>query len=253
MYTLSGVDKVYPVVEIMTPLVPQSFKEKINEELQSRLGELNIKYTEHDQRALAVLVSGITIKNDPFITIELLIGEQVKRRGESSETFAATYIDKSQFLLSKDDDLEDIFEDNLSALLDKFSEQYQEENQDFVKIDLKNQNFAKVMEYETSYEKAVAKAKKLKKNIMMVLVTDYCPWCRKFEQRVLLKREVHTAIKQNYIPLILNKETDTFPKEYDQSFTPLVYFIDYKTLKSYETVVGYNKKEDFLYLIKKGK
>lgn len=253
MYTLSGVTKVYPVVEIMTPLVPQEFKEKITNEISTRLDELKIDHSGYDQRAFAILVSGVKVKNDALITIELLIGEQVKRMNSTQETFAATFIDKSHFIITKDDDLEDIFEDSLSILLDRFSEQYQEENQDYVKIDLKEDNFAKALGYETSYEKAVAKAKKLKKNIMMVLVSNYCPWCRKFEQRVLLKKDVHTLVKENYIPLILNKEKDSFPKEYNLSFTPLVYFIDYKTLKSYETVVGYNKKDDFMYLIKKGK
>ena len=253
MYTLSDIKKVYPVVEIMTKLVPIEYKEMITQEIRQRFDELNINYAGYDQRAFAILVSGIKVENNSVITIELLIGEQVTRIDSKKKTFAATYIDKSYFILTPDDELEDMFEDALSILLDRFAEQYEEENKKIVKVEINEENFAKEMGYETSYDEAVKKAKKLKKDIMLVLVANYCPWCRKFEQRVLLKKDVNDIIQKKYIPLILNKEKDSFPKEYNKSFSPIVYFIDFKSLKNYETVVGYNNKEDFLYLIKKGK
>ena len=85
---------------------------------------------------------------------------------------------------------------------------------------------------------------------MLVLVSNFCPWCRKFEQRVLLKKEVNDLIQKNYIPLILNKEKDPFPKEFDTGFTPIIHFIDYKTQKSYKNVIGYNNKDEFTYILK---
>lgn len=249
MYTLSNVKKVYPVVEIMTRAIPQSYKEMISDEIKNTLDELAVDYSGHDERAFAILIS--SVNGTSTILMELLIGEQVQRTGTHEKIFAATYIAKEYFTFEKDDDIEDILDDSLTNLLNKFSEQYEEENTKINTIKIDDKNFAEVLSYETSYEVAVKKAKKYKKNILLVLVANYCPWCRKFEQRVLSKNDVNTQIHKNYIPLIINKEKDSFPQKYNQSFSPIVYFIDYKTLESYESVVGYNNKDEFLYLLKK--
>lgn len=45
--------------------------------------------------------------------------------------------------------------------------------------------FADVYSYETNYEKAYLKARKEKKNILLITVANYCPWCKKLENRVL--------------------------------------------------------------------
>ena len=253
MYTLSGIKKVYPVIEIMTKDVPESYKKMIMEELTQTFDELQLDYSGYDQRSFAILVSSIKVKENSIIIIESLIGEEVRRNDSDKKTFGVTYINKSSFILSPQDDLEDMFDDALAMLLHKFSKQYEEENEALAKIGINEDNFAEEMGYETSYEEAIKKAKKAKKNIMLVVVTNYCPWCRKFEQRVLLQNSVNDLVQKNYIPLIINKEKDILPKNYKIPFSPVVYFIDYKTLKNYETVVGYNNKEEFLYLIKKGK
>jgi hypothetical protein len=252
MYTLSGVKKVYPVVEIMTKLVPQSYKETITDEIVNIFDTLNIDHSGYDERAFAILVSSVKIQDSHLVNIQLLVGEPVQRLNSSQKVFADTYSDKAHFILTPEDELEDLFEDSLALLLDKFSEQYKEENKTFEKVKIDENNFAKALGYETSYEKAVQKAHHLQKDIMLVLVANYCPWCRKFEQRVLLKKEVNEQVQKNYIPLILNKEKDSFPQEYNQAFSPIVYFLDHKSLKSYKTIAGYNNREDFLYHIKKG-
>lgn len=252
MFTLSDVKKVYPVIEITTKVVPQEYKKIITEEIHQIFDELDIDYDGYDQRSFAILVNSMKIEKQFLITIELFIGEQVKRIDSSEKTFAATYIDRASFILNPNEELKDSFLFTLSNLLDKFSVQYEEENINLPKVEINEENFAYEMKYETSYEEAVRKAKKSKKNIMLLIVTNYCPWCKKFEQRVLLQKEVNKRIQKDYIPLILNKEKDKIPKKFYNYFSPVVHFIDYKTLESYQTVVGYNNKDDFLYLLKKG-
>ena len=66
--------------------------------------------------------------------------------------------------------------------------------------------FAERMSYETEYKSALEIAKKGDKKLMMVMVTNYCPWCRKFEKRTLIKDEVNTLVHKDYVPLILNRE-----------------------------------------------
>ncbi|MBT8343293.1 MAG: thioredoxin family protein [Sulfurovum sp.] len=250
MFTLSAINKLYLVVEIGGKTVPQEYKSTILESLKATTDDLKIDTKGYDPRSLAVLVNEMKVNESTVINIQLLIGEEVHRLGSNDKTFALTYQTMGHFMFNEGDDLEDAFEDTLDTMLAKFSEQYTEENKKITKVVINEENFASEMKYETNYEEAVKKSKKLQKNIMLVLVSNYCPWCRKFEQRVLLKEEVNDIIQKNYIPLILNREKDPFPKEFDTGFTPIVHFIDYKTQKSYKNVIGYNNKDEFTYILK---
>lgn len=250
MYTLSGINKLYLVVEIGGKTVPLSYKNMILESLQSTTDELKIDTKGYDPRSLAVLVNENVFNDTTVVTIQLVIGEEVRRLDNNEKTFALTYQSIGSFSLGEDDELEEVFEDTFDSMLEKFAEQYTEENKKIAKIEINEENFAAEMKYETNFDEAVKRSKKEEKNIMLVLVSNYCPWCRKFEQRVLLKEEVNSIIQNNYIPLILNKEKDPFPKEFDTGFTPIVHFIDHKTQKSYKNVIGYNNKDEFTYILK---
>lgn len=111
--------------------------------------------------------------------------------------------------------------------------------------------FAKKMKYETSYEVALEKAKKSKKDIMFFMIANFCPWCVKFEKKVLLKEDINQAVHKKYIPLIVNREEGNFPKQFETPIVPAVYFVDYKTQKIKTTVVGYNNRIKFINEIKK--
>lgn len=251
IFTLSGINKLYLVVDIYGKTIPQSYKSTILESLKETTDDLKIDTKGYDPRSLAVLISDTKINDTvTLVNVQLLIGEEVTRLDSKEKTFALTYQSMGRFLFNKGDDVEDMFEDTFDMMLAKFSKQYIEENKKITKVVINEENFASEMKYETNFDEAVKKSKKLQKNIMLVLVSNYCPWCRKFEQRVLLKENVNAIIQKNYIPLILNREKDPFPKDFDSSFTPVVHFIDYKTNKSYKNVVGYNNKDEFTYILK---
>ena len=252
MFSLEGVKKVYLVVEVSGKDIPKKYQVQILEQLKETTTELGLDVSGYDQRSLAVLVRESYIGTLKVATVKLLIGEQVRREGSIAKSFAMTYMDSEQFVLVKGIDLEEKFEDVMDTLLARFSDQYEEENSKSDKVNINDQEFAQAMHYETNYDIALKRAKKEHKNIMLVLVANFCPWCRKFEQRVLLKKEVDLLVQKNYIPLIINKEKGGFPKALDRAFTPIVHFIDYKTAKSYATSIGYNNREEFLYLLKKG-
>jgi len=110
--------------------------------------------------------------------------------------------------------------------------------------------FAKEMAYETNYEKALARAKKEHKDIMFVLVTNYCPFCRKFEKRALMATEVDKIVKANYIPLIINRERHNFPKRFESQRIPITYFISYKDDTQFEHALGYKPKKEFIEYLK---
>ncbi|MDB2405635.1 thioredoxin family protein [Arcobacteraceae bacterium] len=111
--------------------------------------------------------------------------------------------------------------------------------------------FAQEMSYETDYKVALQKAKEQKKDILFVMVANFCPWCQKFEKKVLNKKIVNAKIQEKYIPLILNREEKNFPKQFETPIIPTMYFIDYKNENITNKVVGYNKREKFLNIINK--
>ncbi len=110
--------------------------------------------------------------------------------------------------------------------------------------------FAKEMGYETDYKTALKRAKKEEKNLMILMVTNYCPWCTKFENRTLSNGEIDALIKSKYIPLIINKEEKNFPSYLNAPVVPTTYFVSAKEEKSFYESVGFSNKVDFLHLLK---
>jgi thioredoxin-related protein len=111
--------------------------------------------------------------------------------------------------------------------------------------------FAKDMNYELEYAVALQKAQEQEKDIMLVMVANFCPWCTKFEKLVLAKNTIDQLVHEKYIPLILNREEGNFPKKYDAAMIPTIYFVDYKGEVIKDKVVGYNNRQDFINIIKK--
>jgi hypothetical protein len=254
MFSLTGIKKIYPLVEISGSTVAQSYKQSIYNELNTSLASLEIDTEGYNQRAAAILVNEFYVGKVAVVKMQLLVGEQVIRLDNKEKTFAMTYQSKEHFVMEDKEELEEQIEDTVESLLAKFSAQYKEDNKVIKKVTVKKaENFAMEMNYETNYKTAIETAKKENKNVLFVLVANYCPWCRKFEERVLMKEKVNELIHKKYVPLILNREKGEFPKEFAKDMTPIVHFINATTQKSYHNVVCYNYREEFLYLLKSDK
>ena len=112
-------------------------------------------------------------------------------------------------------------------------------------------DFAKDMNYEINYEVALKKAKEQEKDIMFFLVANFCPWCTKFEKKVLGKKDINDIIHKKYIPLIINREEKNFPEVFSAPVVPTIYFVDYKTTNIKKTITGYSNRKEFIDIIKK--
>ena len=112
-------------------------------------------------------------------------------------------------------------------------------------------DFATLMKYETNYETAIAKAKAQNKAVMLVMVTHYCPWCRKFEKKALKKKAVSTLVNTYFVPLILNREKRAFPEKFDTPRIPTTYFINPTNEKIIRSNMGYKNKKEFLSILHK--
>ncbi|MDD3592809.1 MAG: thioredoxin family protein [Sulfurovum sp.] len=253
-FVLNNIKKVYPVIEIQTDKIDQSYKSTIRSTMEETLKELGIDTSGYDPRSLALIVYHSYAGETLMIQTELIIGEEVRRLDDGEKVFGLTYQDREHFAVRDINDIESIeegVEDSVDAILSRFAEQYRDDNKLKPKMShTGDQSFAQMMTYETDYQAALQKAKKTGKNLMLVLTTSYCPWCRKFETNVLQKEEVNRAVHAKYVPVLLNRDEKKFPEKFTSTFTPVIYFIDATNEKILHKVTGYSQREEFLYLLK---
>jgi hypothetical protein len=253
-FVLNNIKKVYPVIEIQTDKIDQSYKTEIRDTMDETLKELGIDSSGYDPRSLALIVYHAYAGETLMIQTELIIGEELRRLDDGEKVFGLTYQDREHFAVRDINDTESIqegVEDSVDAILSRFAEQYRDDNKLKPKMThTGDQSFAQMMRYETDYQTALQKAKKTGKNLMLVLTTNYCPWCRKFETNVLQKEEVNRAVHEKYVPVVLNRDEKQFPAKFTSTFTPVIYFIDATDEKVLHKVTGYSQREEFLHLLK---
>ncbi|KIM10317.1 MAG: hypothetical protein KU37_11000 [Sulfuricurvum sp. PC08-66] len=112
--------------------------------------------------------------------------------------------------------------------------------------------FGNKMGYETSYEKALAKAQKEHKNIYLFMVTQHCPWCNKMSKEVLPIPALDAKIKAQYIPLVLDRDSDPYPEYLEAPGVPAHFFIDAKNPTRYSRVMGFQDQSAFEFLLMQG-
>ncbi len=110
-------------------------------------------------------------------------------------------------------------------------------------------SFEKRYDYFTSYKEAYAKAVETQKPLMILFVTTSCPWCQKLENQTLNKDEINDYVQFHFVPLLLNKDTDTFPKIYNPFVSPTIFFVDATKEAKYSEVLGYKPTEEFFELL----
>ncbi len=106
---------------------------------------------------------------------------------------------------------------------------------------------AEELGYHDDYASALALAKKEDKPLMLVVVTTYCPWCRKFERKTLGSKSIAPVVAKNYIAVIVdrNNDADRFPEHFQTPRIPTVFFIDPKDGKEYWESIGYLNIKEF--------
>ena len=106
--------------------------------------------------------------------------------------------------------------------------------------------FAKEMHFYRDYDLALLEAKKTDKPIMLIIVADYCPWCRKLERRTLASNEIKARLNE-VVSVIMDQkyDADRFPKMFLTPRKPTVFFINPKTGEHFYESIGYVKKDEF--------
>ncbi|MDP2079116.1 MAG: DUF255 domain-containing protein, partial [Sulfuricurvum sp.] len=108
--------------------------------------------------------------------------------------------------------------------------------------------FAAEVNYLRNYEMAIKTAKKQNKIVMLVVVGDYCPWCKKFERKTLTDSAIMAKTNESFVAIIIDKYKDKgkYPQEFSAPLIPAVFFINPKDGKSLQETVAYMKPDEFM-------
>lgn len=116
------------------------------------------------------------------------------------------------------------------------------------------ENFTQKMNYQNDFQQAVKVAIDKYKPLMFTVVSTSCPWCKKFENQTLQKKEIDSIIQTNFTPLLLNKDIAIYPKEtFDAKVVPTTFFIDPLTFEIFHQVRGYKSPKKFLLELEQAK
>jgi len=91
-----------------------------------------------------------------------------------------------------------------------------------------------------NYDQALLVAKESKKNLFILFEKEYCPWCIKLKNITLQDAKLIELLNSDFVVIILNKDRDDFPKQYDPTRVPVVYMANYNE-KIFVKKLGYEK------------
>lgn len=100
------------------------------------------------------------------------------------------------------------------------------------------------------YAQAIQKAKETNRHLVLVLKSQYCPWCTKLINNVLENPDVKTMIEQNFVLVILDREQDKYPDKFYSRLVPTTFFIDSKKEDEVDMIIGYVRYGEFLNKLK---
>jgi len=131
MFLLTKLHKVYLVVENYSSKLPMSLKDDIYKELKNTTNELKIDSSGYGHRTFGVILYDTKLDGKSVLTIELILGEEVKRIDDNESVYALTYEKRKQFVMTNksEEEIEDELSDSIDLLLSDFTEQYIEDNE----------------------------------------------------------------------------------------------------------------------------
>jgi thioredoxin-related protein len=94
------------------------------------------------------------------------------------------------------------------------------------------------------YNKALELAKSQKKDVYLLVTSEDCKWCRKFEKVTLSDEETMKMLKEKFILLVLNRDKDVIPDHIKAKRVPKHFFLDSNGELIY-SILGYWNPEDF--------
>lgn len=102
--------------------------------------------------------------------------------------------------------------------------------------------FSANLDWPSDYDKALIQAKKENKLVYVLITSDSCRWCRKYEETTLQDRGIKKRLEKEYITIHLSRDRHTIPPQFKTSPVPRHYFVDQKGEDLYNTI-GFRDEE----------
>ncbi|HIP14583.1 MAG TPA: thioredoxin family protein [Sulfurimonas autotrophica] len=104
--------------------------------------------------------------------------------------------------------------------------------------------FSAQLQWLNDYDEALKNAQKEHKLVYILVVSDTCKWCKKFENKTLQNKQIKERVNKEFVTVLLSRDTDVIPKGLKISPVPRHYFLDEKGKILYSSV-GYRDTELF--------
>jgi len=104
--------------------------------------------------------------------------------------------------------------------------------------------FASELDWSHDYKATLAQAQKENKDVYMLITSQDCKWCRKFESTTLQDKEMIKKLEKDYVLLHILREWDEIPEHFQSKRVPRHYFLTAKGEIIY-SFLGYWNSEDF--------
>ncbi|WP_373003611.1 thioredoxin family protein [Sulfurimonas sp.] len=99
-------------------------------------------------------------------------------------------------------------------------------------------------EWSSDYKEALKIAKKEKKDVYVLITSQSCRWCRKFEGSTLQNERVLEMLEQKYVLVHADRDMDYLPKKFKIKRVPRHYFVTAEGKVIY-SFLGYWDELDF--------
>lgn len=109
--------------------------------------------------------------------------------------------------------------------------------------------FADEIKWADSFKEALAQAQKEDKNMMVLITTKSCRWCRKLESETLTDAQVIKRLNRDYISVHLTRDVDEYPRYLQAPGVPTTYFLNRAGQPIIKRVMGYWNVEDYLFYL----
>jgi len=104
--------------------------------------------------------------------------------------------------------------------------------------------FGSELRWSHDYSKALLDAKKEHKLVYVLIVSDTCRWCKKFENTTLQNKKIKERVNKEFVTVLLSRDRHLIPKGLQTSPVPRHYFLD-ETGKILYASLGYREEEMF--------
>ena len=99
-------------------------------------------------------------------------------------------------------------------------------------------------DWMNNYHDALKVAQDKNKRIYMLVVSDDCGWCKKFERTTLKDKKTIKRLQEKYVLLHLSRDSNYIPKKFKTTPVPRHFFLT-SSGKEVFPVVGYRDVETF--------